>query len=44
MQFYDKYSNDNVEYTKVKVFYDSLTNCNKDMVYRDVKYWYVQID
>ena len=32
------------EYSRVKAIYDSLINCNKDMVYRDSKHWYIQID
>jgi hypothetical protein len=35
---------DDKQYQKVKAFYDSLKNCNKAMVYRDAKHWYVQID
>ena len=35
---------DDEQYKRVKMFYDSLENCNKDMVYRDAKHWYVQID
>lgn len=44
-EFFDEKNEENdIEYAKVKAFYDSLTNCNKDMVYRDSKHWYVQID
>jgi len=31
-------------YEKVKFMYDSLANCNKDLVYHDAKHWYIQID
>ena len=40
----DKTIEDDEQYKRVKMFYDSLENCNKDMVYRDAKHWYVQID
>ena len=44
-EFFDKKaSTDDEQYRRVKQFYDSLTNCNKDMIYRDAKHWYVQID
>lgn len=43
--FFDgKSIEDDEQYKRVKAFYDSLENCNKDMVYRDAKHWYVQID
>ena len=40
----DKTIEDDEQYMRVKQFYDCLENCNKDMVYRDAKHWYVQID
>ena len=43
--FFDKTTDkDDEQYIRVKQFYDCLENCNKDMVYRDAKHWYVQID
>jgi hypothetical protein len=42
--FDDETHIDDEQYKRVKMFYDSLTNCNKDMVYRDAKHWYIQID
>lgn len=43
--FFDSTDNiDDVKYQHVKAMYDRLTNCNKDMVYRDAKHWYIQID
>lgn len=51
--FFDEHNVDDEEYykvddeeyyKKVKFMYDSLTNCNKDLVYRDAKHWYIQID
>lgn len=43
--FFDDHNVDDEEYyKKVKFMYDSLTNCNKDLVYRDAKHWYIQID
>ena len=42
--FDEKTHEDDEQYKRVKMFYDSLYNCNKDMVYRDAKHWYVQID
>ena len=35
---------DIAEYLRVKAMYDRLKNCNKDMVFRDAKHWYIQID
>lgn len=42
----DEHNVDDEEYYKkvVKFMYDSLVNCNKDLVYRDAKHWYIQID
>ena len=42
--FDNKTKNDDQKYQQIKAFYDSLINCNKDMVYRDAKHWYIQID
>lgn len=41
--FFADESNDE-HFKNVKQIYDSLTNCNKDMVYRDKDHWYIQID
>ena len=41
--FFNDDNNDEC-FKMVKRMYDSLTNCNKDMVYRDPDHWYIQID
>lgn len=44
-KFFDNESKeDDEQYKRVKAAYDKLKNCNKAMVYRDAKHWYIQID
>lgn len=43
-RFFDsKSKEDDVQYKIVKTFYNALKNCEKSMVYRDAKHWYIQI-
>ena len=42
--FFDsKSKEDDKQYKIVKAFYNALKNCEKSMVYRDAKHWYIQI-
>lgn len=34
---------DDLEFEKVRAFYDHLTGCDKNFVYRDSKNWYIRI-
>ena len=44
-KFFDsKSKEDDEQYKIVKTFYNALKNCEKSMVYRDAKHWYIQID